>query len=135
MLDNQGASFAITINFLFAGLLAWLQPLLVAGVKFGGTLGVFSGLNVISFFLIFFLVEETHGNDLEYLGRVFRRSKLEFARQQFYKLVPFSGKAGQDQDREVSSQSDHGNENSSDGTRMDSLNMTRAVNTNANADI
>ncbi|KAK6716456.1 hypothetical protein SNK04_007406 [Fusarium graminearum] len=132
---ETGASFAITINFLFAGLLAWLQPLLVAGVKFGGTLGVFSGLNVISFFLIFFLVEETHGNDLEYLGRVFRRSKLEFARQQFYKLVPFSGKAGQDQDREISSQSDHGNENSSEGTRMDSLNMTRAVNTNTNANI
>ncbi|WXC61445.1 hypothetical protein SNK03_007320 [Fusarium graminearum] len=132
---ETGASFAITINFLFAGLLAWLQPLLVAGVKFGGTLGVFSGLNVISFFLIFFLVEETHGNDLEYLGRVFRRSKLEFARQQFYKLVPFSGKAGQDQDREISSQSDHGNENSSEGTRMDSLNMTRAVNTNTNASI
>ncbi|KAF0637627.1 hypothetical protein FPSE5266_08297 [Fusarium pseudograminearum] len=132
---ETGASFAITINFLFAGLLAWLQPLLVAGVNFGGTLGVFSGLNVISFFLIFFLVEETHGNDLEYLGRVFRRSKLEFARQQFYKLVPFSGKAGQDQDREISSQSDHGNENSSEGTRMDSLNMTRAVNTNTNANI
>ncbi|KAF5245256.1 hypothetical protein FAUST_1911 [Fusarium austroamericanum] len=132
---DQGASFAITINFLFAGLLAWLQPLLVAGVKFGGTLGVFSGLNIISFFLIFFLVEETHGNDLEYLGRVFRRSKLGFARQKFYKLVPFSGKAGQDQDREISSQSDHRNENSSEGTRMDSLNMTRAVNTNANANI
>lgn len=89
------------INFLFAGLLAWLQPLLVAGINFGGTLGVFSGLNVISFLLIFFLVEQTHGTDLEYLGRVFRRSKLEFARLQFRKLVPSFGKTGSNQDHEM----------------------------------
>lgn len=123
------------INFLFAGLLAWLQPLLVAGINFGGTLGVFSGLNVISFLLIFFLVEQTHGTDLEYLGRVFRRSKLEFARLQFRKLVPLFGKTGPNQDHEMSSPNEDGNGNSSEGTRPNSHNATRGADTDANTTV
>jgi hypothetical protein len=112
------------INFLFAGLLAWLQPLLVAGINFGGTLGVFSGLNVISFFLIFLLVEQTHGTDLEYLGRVFRRSKLEFVRLQFHKLVPLFGRTGPNQDDEISSPNEDGTEDSSEGIILDGYNVT-----------
>ncbi|KAH7189087.1 uncharacterized protein B0J16DRAFT_397081 [Fusarium flagelliforme] len=126
---ETGASFAITINFVFAGLLAWLQPLLVAGINFGGTLGVFSGLNVISFFLIFFLVEQTHGTDLEYLGRVFRRSKLEFVRLQFHKLVPLFGKTGPNQDDEISSPNEDGTEVSSEGIILGSYNTTGGANT------
>ncbi|KAM0341170.1 hypothetical protein ACHAPU_010185 [Fusarium lateritium] len=105
---ETGASFAIMINFIFAGLLAWLQPLLVAGVDFGGALGVFSGLNVVSFFLVFFLVQETHGADLEHLGEVFARSKMEFVRIQARKLVPWSGNTDQDQDNLVTGDVDEG---------------------------
>lgn len=104
----------------------------MAGINFGGTLGVFSGLNVISFFLIFFLVEQTHGTDLEYLGRVFRRSKLEFVRLQFHKLVPLFGRTGPDQDHEISSPNDDGSEDSSEGIRLDGYNTTGGADTNTN---
>ena len=107
----------------------------MAGINFGGTLGVFSDLRVISFVLIFFLVEQTHGTDLEYLGRVFSRSKLEFARLQFRKLVPSFGKTGPAQDHEMSSTNEDGNENSSEGTRPNSYNATRGADTDANTSV
>ncbi|KAF4440065.1 hypothetical protein F53441_12387 [Fusarium austroafricanum] len=89
---DTGASFAISINFLFAGLLAWLQPLLVDGIEFGGTIGVFSGLNVVAFVLIFLLVEETSGVPLESLSLIFNKPKGEFTRFQIFETLPWLGK-------------------------------------------
>jgi MFS family permease len=89
---DTGASIAISINFLFAGLLAWLQPLLVDSINFNGTLGVFSGLNVVAFVLIFLLVEETNLNSLETLYQVFNRPKREFMRFQIFEILPWCWK-------------------------------------------
>ncbi|KAF5560546.1 myo-inositol transport ITR1 [Fusarium napiforme] len=88
---DTGASLAISINLLFAGLLAWLQPLLVAGIKFGGTLGVFAGLNVVAFVLIFLLMEETSGVPLESLGSVFKEPKTELISFQLFEFLPWFG--------------------------------------------
>ncbi|KAF4334827.1 sugar transporter [Fusarium beomiforme] len=89
---DTGASLAISINLLFAGLLAWLQPLLVAGIHFGGTLGVFAGLNVVAFVLIFLLVEETSGVPLESLGLVFSKRKRDLIHFQLSKFLPWFGR-------------------------------------------
>ncbi|WZH50326.1 MFS domain-containing protein [Fusarium acuminatum] len=92
LMAAAGASLAISINLIFAGLLAWLQPLLVAGINFGGTLGVFAGLNVVAFVLIFLLVEETSGVPLESLGRVFNEPKRDLFRFQVLDFLPWLGK-------------------------------------------
>ncbi|KAG5744175.1 hypothetical protein H9Q69_013680 [Fusarium xylarioides] len=89
---DTGASLAISINLLFAGLLAWLQPLLVAGIEFGGTLGVFAGLNVVAFVLIFLLMEETSGVPLESLGSVFKQPKTDLIRFQVFEFLPWFGR-------------------------------------------
>ncbi|VTT68304.1 unnamed protein product [Fusarium fujikuroi] len=89
---DTGASLAISINLLFAGLLAWLQPLLVTGIRFGGTLGVFAGLNVVAFALIFLLMEETSGVPLESLGSVFDQSKKDLIHFQLFKFLPWFGR-------------------------------------------
>ncbi|KAF4431003.1 myo-inositol transport ITR1 [Fusarium acutatum] len=89
---DTGASLAISINLLFAGLLAWLQPLLVAGIEFGGTLGVFAGLNVVAFVLVFLLMEETSGVPLESLGSVFNQPKRDLIHFQLKELLPWFGR-------------------------------------------
>ncbi|KAM5364138.1 hypothetical protein ACJZ2D_011639 [Fusarium nematophilum] len=89
---ETGASVAIGINFLFAGFLAFLQPLLVTAIGYSGTLGLFAGFNVISFVLIFLFVEETGGIRLEDLGLVFREPKTEFVRFQVSNFLPWLGK-------------------------------------------
>ncbi|KAL7767241.1 hypothetical protein ACKLNR_001542 [Fusarium oxysporum f. sp. zingiberi] len=86
---DTGASLAISINLLFAGLLAWLQPLLVAGIRFGGTLGVFAGLNVVAFVLIFLLMEETSGVPLESLRSVFDQPKVDLIHFQLFEFLPW----------------------------------------------
>ncbi|SCV30613.1 related to myo-inositol transport protein ITR1 [Fusarium fujikuroi] len=90
--NTKGASLAISINLLFAGLLAWLQPLLVTGIRFGGTLGVFAGLNVVAFALIFLLMEESSGVPLESLGSVFDQSKKDLIHFQLFKFLPWFGR-------------------------------------------
>ncbi|KAF5708823.1 myo-inositol transporter [Fusarium globosum] len=89
---DTGASLAISINLLFAGLLAWLKPLLVAGIRFGGTLGVFAGLNVVAFVLIFLLMEETSGVPLESLGYVFNQPKKDLIHFQLFEVLPWFGR-------------------------------------------
>ncbi|KAG4263635.1 hypothetical protein FPRO03_09942 [Fusarium proliferatum] len=89
---DTGTSLAISINLLFAGLLAWLQPLLVADIRFGGTLGVFAGLNVVAFVLIFLLMEETSGVPLESLGYVFNQPKKGLIHFQLFEVLPWFGR-------------------------------------------
>lgn len=88
----QGASVAIAINFLAAGFLAWLHPILVKAISYSGTLGLFAGFNLIAFVLIFLFVEETGGVRLEGLGRLFREPKRNFVRFQVFDFLPWLAK-------------------------------------------
>ncbi|KAH6867592.1 hypothetical protein B0T10DRAFT_524292 [Thelonectria olida] len=89
---EAGASIAIAVNFLCAGILAWLHPLLTEKIKVSGTLGLFAGLNMVAMVLIFLLVEETGGVRLEALGLVFREKKRDFMRFQVCEFLPWLGK-------------------------------------------
>ncbi|KEZ43218.1 hypothetical protein SAPIO_CDS4895 [Scedosporium apiospermum] len=88
---ETGASMAISVNFLFAGVLAWLLPCLDRGIEVSGTLGVFAGLNLAAFILVFLLVEETGGVRLEALGIVFKEPKRDFMRFQVFEFMPWLG--------------------------------------------
>ncbi|CVL02164.1 related to myo-inositol transport protein ITR1 [Fusarium mangiferae] len=90
--NTKGASLATSINLLFAGFLARVQPLLVAGIKFGGIFGVFAALNVVAFVLIFLLMEETSGVPLESLGSVFNQPKKDLIHFQLFKFLPWFGR-------------------------------------------
>ncbi|KAH7245821.1 major facilitator superfamily domain-containing protein [Fusarium tricinctum] len=89
-LENReaGASVAISINLLFAGLLTILLPRINAHFKMSGTLGFFAGLNIVAFILIFFFVEKTKQLTLEELEQVFDNPKSRFARDRLAKRLP-----------------------------------------------
>lgn len=55
----------------------------------GGSLGLFSGLNILAFVLVFFLVEETKGRSLEELDLVFAVSKRRFIGFQLREYLPW----------------------------------------------
>jgi hypothetical protein len=54
-------SFAVFTNFFGLGLLVLFVPIITDKVGNAGLLGIFSGLNVVAFVLIFFFVRETAG--------------------------------------------------------------------------
>ncbi|KAF5592948.1 sugar transporter [Fusarium subglutinans] len=60
--------------------------------SFGGTLGVFSGLNVVAFVLIFLLMEETSGIPIESLGSVFNQPKTDLIHFQLKEFLPWLGR-------------------------------------------
>jgi hypothetical protein len=64
-------------------------PQLVERAGNKGTLGLFSGLNVVAFLLIFFLVEETARLRLEDLKTVFEYPKWKFIDFQVNETVPW----------------------------------------------
>ncbi|KAL3600120.1 hypothetical protein FPOAC2_04351 [Fusarium poae] len=74
---EAGPSVAITVNLFFAGLLSILLPEIYDALDTRGTLGVFSGLNVIAFILVLFLIEETSSRNLEDLKIVYDRPKSQ----------------------------------------------------------
>ncbi|KAL7932499.1 MFS general substrate transporter [Trichoderma chlorosporum] len=86
---EAGASWAIAINLGFAGLLSIVFPSVNAGLKEIGALGLFSGLNVVAFILVFLLVEETKRRTLEELDHVFAVSKRKFIRFQLFEYLPW----------------------------------------------
>lgn len=55
----------------------------------GGSLGLFSGLNVVAFVLIFLLVEETKRRSLEDLDLIFAVSKKRFIQFQMSDMLPW----------------------------------------------
>jgi hypothetical protein len=65
------------VNLFFAGLLSILLPEIYDALDTRGTLGVFSGLNVIAFILVLFLIEETSSRNLEDLKIVYDRPKSQ----------------------------------------------------------
>jgi hypothetical protein len=54
-----------------------------------GSLGLFSGFNVIAFFLVFLFVEETGQISLEDLDFIYNVPKREFWRHQVFKYLPW----------------------------------------------
>lgn len=79
---HQGCSVAIAVNLFFAGILTLCYPALDRATKSWGALALFSGLNLVAFVLVFFLVEETKGFELEELSGVFAVPKWDFVRFQ-----------------------------------------------------
>ncbi|CAI4210954.1 unnamed protein product [Parascedosporium putredinis] len=55
----------------------------------GGALGLFAGLNVVAFILVYLLVEETKQRDLEDLEQIYAVPKREFARFQATVHLPW----------------------------------------------
>ncbi|RDA91289.1 hypothetical protein CP533_6322 [Ophiocordyceps camponoti-saundersi (nom. inval.)] len=79
---EAGTSCAISTNLFFAGLLSICYPAMDSALKQGGSLGLFSGLNIVALVLVFLLVEETKQLTLEELDHVFAVSKYRFMRFQ-----------------------------------------------------
>ncbi|RCI11556.1 hypothetical protein L249_7568 [Ophiocordyceps polyrhachis-furcata BCC 54312] len=86
---GQGTSVAISTNLFFAGLLSICYPAMDSALKQGGSLGLFSGLNIVALVLVFLLVEETKQLTLEELDHVFAVSKYEFMRFQVTEYLPW----------------------------------------------
>ncbi|KAL2694692.1 hypothetical protein Neosp_001278 [[Neocosmospora] mangrovei] len=86
---EAGASVAISINLLFAGILTILIPSINREFKIEGTLGFFAGLNVVAFILVWLFVEETKRLPLEELEKVYDNPKFDFAKYQLFKRFPY----------------------------------------------
>ncbi|KAI1273948.1 sugar transporter-domain-containing protein [Xylaria sp. FL0933] len=86
---EAGCAFAVATNLLFAGLLSIFFPSLYAGLNDGGTLGLFAGLNLVAFVLVFLLVEETKRRSLEDLNAIFAVRKTRFVRYQVMQYLPW----------------------------------------------
>ncbi|KAI0467515.1 sugar transporter-domain-containing protein [Xylaria cf. heliscus] len=86
---EAGCAFAIATNLGFAGLLSIFFPSIYAGLHDGGTLGLFAGLNLIAFALVFLLVEETKRRSLEDLDGIFTVRKSRFTRYQVMEYLPW----------------------------------------------
>jgi hypothetical protein len=85
---GQGASIAISINLLFAGLLAFVVPHLINTINYSGTLGLFAGFNLVALVSVF---QETGGIRLDALGFVFRERKRDFVHFQVFRFLPWLG--------------------------------------------
>ncbi|RSM06022.1 hypothetical protein CEP52_005957 [Fusarium oligoseptatum] len=86
---EAGASVAISINLLFAGILTILIPSINREFKIEGTLGFFAGMNVIAFILVWLFVEETKRLPLEELEKVYDNPKFDFAKYQLSERLPY----------------------------------------------
>lgn len=56
-----GMSFGVSVNLLGAGLVTLFVPVLINEINSPGLLGIFAGLNLLLWFLVFFFVRETAG--------------------------------------------------------------------------
>ncbi|KAI1374386.1 hypothetical protein F4677DRAFT_447380 [Hypoxylon crocopeplum] len=86
---EAGCAFAIATNLLFAGLIQMFFPSIYARLRDGGSLGLFAGLNLVAFVLVFLLVEETKRRSLEDLDLVFAVRKRDFVRHQVRTYLPW----------------------------------------------
>ncbi|KAH8899129.1 MFS general substrate transporter [Thozetella sp. PMI_491] len=86
---EAGASVAIAVNLFFAGLLTILYPLMDSKLHASGAVGLFSGLNMVAFVLIYFLVEETRRLRLEDLDLIFDQPKRRFIIYQAQTYLPY----------------------------------------------
>ncbi|GFP55021.1 polyol transporter 5 [Trichoderma asperellum] len=86
---EAGTSWAIAINFAFAGVLSIGFPVIDSSIKAAGALCLFAVLNVVAFVLVFLLVEETKRRTLEELDHIFAVSKRKFMRYQLCDNLPW----------------------------------------------
>ena len=105
---ESGCAFAISVNLLFAGLLSIFFPRsvltldndkvpltdgtpnsMISNLGDGGCLGLFAGLNLLAFALVFLLVEETKRRSLEDLDWIFAVPKRTFVRYQVQTYLPW----------------------------------------------
>ncbi|XXG95821.1 hypothetical protein Hte_002092 [Hypoxylon texense] len=86
---EAGCAFAIAINLLFAGLIQMFFPSINASLHDGGSLGLFAGLDLLAFVLVFLLVEETKRRSLEDLDLIFAVRKRDFVRHQVTRYLPW----------------------------------------------
>ncbi|PHH59365.1 hypothetical protein CDD81_3346 [Ophiocordyceps australis] len=86
---EAGTAWAIAINLFFAGLLSILFPSIEAALGQAGSLGLFSGLNIVALVLVFLFVEETKRCSLEELDHIFAVSKRKFIRFQVTEYLPW----------------------------------------------
>ncbi|KAK4957158.1 hypothetical protein LTR10_005116 [Elasticomyces elasticus] len=98
-----GMSFAVFTNLFGAGLLALFVPALTNAIGHIGLLGIFAGLNVVAFVLVFFFVRETAGAavgggafgsmisvSLEELNYIFGVSTKVHAKYQWRTVLPWA---------------------------------------------
>ncbi|KAJ2991818.1 hypothetical protein NUW58_g2381 [Xylaria curta] len=84
-----GCAFAIAVNLGFAGLLTLVFPTINNNLYPSGSLGLFSGFNLLAFILVYLLVEETKELSLEHLSYVLNGSKRAFVRYQVARVSWF----------------------------------------------
>ncbi|KAK5127076.1 hypothetical protein LTR85_008436 [Meristemomyces frigidus] len=98
-----GMSFAVFVNLFGAGLLTLFVPSLTIAIGHPGLLGIFAGLNVVAFFLVFFFVRETAGAavggsssggmvsiSLEELNYIFNMTTKKYIEYQLNVMVPWT---------------------------------------------
>ncbi|KAK8031045.1 sugar transporter [Apiospora arundinis] len=86
---EAGCASAIAVNLLFAGFLTLFFPSITNSLKNVGALGLFAGLNLLAFGLVFLLVEETKRRSLEDLDLVFAVRKTTFIKHQLTRYLPW----------------------------------------------
>lgn len=97
-----GMSFAVFVNLFGAGLLTLFVPALTIALGHAGLLGLFAGLNVVTFILVFFFVRETAGAalggtpgsmtflSLEELNYIFGVSTRKHIKYQLTTVLPWA---------------------------------------------
>ena len=95
-------SFAVFTNMFGLALLTLFVPILTIYIGHAGLLGIFAGLNVLAFILVFFFVRETAGAgmartpgsltflNLEELGYVFGVPTATYVNYQIREMVPWA---------------------------------------------
>ncbi|KHO01020.1 sugar transporter [Metarhizium album ARSEF 1941] len=86
---EAGTAWAISINLFFAGLLAVFFPGINSVLGQKGSMGIFAGLNVVAFVMVFLFVEETKQRSLEELDHIFAVSKRDFMRFKLTRYLPW----------------------------------------------
>nr|POF12771.1 putative polyol transporter 3 [Quercus suber] len=119
-LDSRvvGMSFAVFTNLFGCGVLALVVPVLTAKIGHPGLLGIFAGLNVVAFFLVFFFVRETAGAaigssvssclsvSLEELNYLFGVSTRQHIKYQVGIVVPWAWRYYVRRDKDIPDQPD-----------------------------
>ncbi|KAH0599186.1 hypothetical protein MHUMG1_03303 [Metarhizium humberi] len=86
---EAGTAWAISINLLFAGLLAVCFPGINSALGQKGSMGIFAGLNIVAYVMVFLFVEETKQRSLEELDHIFAVSKREFMHFKVTRYLPW----------------------------------------------
>ncbi|KAK8165392.1 hypothetical protein IWX90DRAFT_484980 [Phyllosticta citrichinensis] len=84
-----GMSFAVATNLFWAGILALVYPKMSSALTPTGALGLFAGLNVVAFVMIFLWVPETKQRTLEELNAIFEVPTRRHMRYQIMKTIPW----------------------------------------------